>query len=568
MKNKFVLSFATYTLLLCTIAWGISKSTFAQTNSNSSVKNLILLIADGTSWNTVSLARWYQRYTVPNRPKLHIDPFICGSVITFSSNAPIGDSAPTTSCYVTGIPSQTGFIATYPPADTLHDLFTTDPEKSYQPLMTIMEASRIALNKATGLVFTCEFPHATPADCAAHCENRNHYQKIAEQMIHNQINIVMGGGNAYLTPRREEFLLKQGYSVYRNNNKELFQDTNSNIWALFGHSDMRFDIDRNETSEPSLAAMTHLAIQKLSKNKNGFFLMVEGSKIDWAAHNNDPVGMITDFLAFDKACKEALSFAMENGETAVIIVSDHGNSGISIGNLTCQPYDELNTYRLFHYLSLFKNTAEGIADKINNVPESHTDSILFHHAHLTLSQEERNALYACKGYKYHHSDAVENAKNIQPHYLSTANLTRFVAHLINHRTCLGFTTDGHTGEEVFLAAYHPKNNIPTGVNTNQELHRYMTDILGLNDLLPSLTAEYFANHHEVFAGAHYRVIPAQAPHDFPTLMVNFNEQHLEIPAYSNQILHNNTLLTLPSVVVYSEPLNTFFLPKSLSKLLQ
>ena len=67
--------------------------------------------------------------------------------------------------------------------------------------------------------------------------------------------------------------------------------------------------------------------------------MVEGSQVDWAAHGNDPVGIITEYLAFDKAVGKAIEFAKENGETAVVILSDHGNSGITIGKAECKGYD-------------------------------------------------------------------------------------------------------------------------------------------------------------------------------------------------------------------------------------
>ena len=104
------------------------------------VKNLIVLIPDGTSLATISTARWYQWYTNPDMPKLAIDPYICGTVRTHSSNAPIGDSAPTTSCYMTGHPSRTGYVATYPPHDPKNDIYPMDPKRAYQPMTTLLEA--------------------------------------------------------------------------------------------------------------------------------------------------------------------------------------------------------------------------------------------------------------------------------------------------------------------------------------------------------------------------------------------------------------------------------------------
>lgn len=102
--------------------------------------------------------------------------------------------------------------------------------------------------------------------------------------------------------------------------------------------------------QPSIEEMTRKAIDKLSKNPNDCFLMVEGSKVDWAAHGNDPVGMATDF-SIRRACGAALEFARNNGETAVVIVPDHGNSGISLGRKDCKGYDKLTKDQLFHQFS-------------------------------------------------------------------------------------------------------------------------------------------------------------------------------------------------------------------------
>ena len=97
-------------------------------------KNVILLISDGTSLPAVSLARWYQRALNPQAQHLSLDPYLSGSVITYCSNAPIGDSAPTTSCYMTGVPSIDGFIATYPYSEPHNDLVPLDSSWAYRPM--------------------------------------------------------------------------------------------------------------------------------------------------------------------------------------------------------------------------------------------------------------------------------------------------------------------------------------------------------------------------------------------------------------------------------------------------
>ena len=263
------------------------------------VKNVILLIPDGTSLATISIARWLQWYQDPSKPKLNIDPYLCGTVRTHSSNAPIGDSAPTTSCYMTGQPSRTGYVSTYPENDGDNDIYPTDPARAFQPLTTVLEAGKMLQGKATGLVFTCEFPHATPADCSAHSYNRGKYDWIAPQMVHNDIDVVIGGGVSILTKDMEDYLLANGYNVYKNDLKGMRADNNQKMWALYGNKEMAYDIDRNPEEQPSIEEMTRKAIDKLSKNPNGFFLMVEGSKVDWAAHGNDPAGHLSckaDFM--------------------------------------------------------------------------------------------------------------------------------------------------------------------------------------------------------------------------------------------------------------------------------
>ncbi|MDR1682433.1 MAG: alkaline phosphatase, partial [Candidatus Symbiothrix sp.] len=180
------------------VLWALLISAVVLNAQDKPVKNVILLIPDGTSLSAVSAARWYQRYKHPEITKLHLDPYLCGTVLTYSSNAPIGDSAPTTSCYMTGYPSRAGWVSTYPTADPKNDLIPVNPDKAFQPLMTLWEAARITQGKAVGLVFTCEFPHATPADCMAHSYNRGKYDWIAPQMVHNGIDVLIGGGVKYL----------------------------------------------------------------------------------------------------------------------------------------------------------------------------------------------------------------------------------------------------------------------------------------------------------------------------------------------------------------------------------
>ncbi|MDR1331577.1 MAG: alkaline phosphatase [Tannerella sp.] len=558
-------------LLLCLSVFVFIPAKSIDPSQVKPVKNLIVMIPDGTSLATVSIARWYQWYLDPGKPNLHIDPYICGTVRTFSSNAPIGDSAPTTSCYMTGYPSRAGYVSTYPPAAGDDDIIPLDPSKAYQPLTTLLEATRLTQQKATGLVFTCEFPHATPADCSAHSYDRGRYDWISSQMVHNGLDVVIGGGVSLLTEADEAYLKADGYGVYKNDIAGMRAERGNRMWALYNEKDMAYDLDRDASREPSIEEMTRTAIEKLSTHENGFFLMVEGSKVDWAAHANDPVGMVTEFLAFDRACRVALEFAKQDGQTLVVIVPDHGNSGISLGSRNCRSYGTATKDDLFAAMSLVRRTAEGIAARLNASSASAVQQIFREDAGFELAPEELNTLYQCRSYESSPVPKDERSDRDVLPSLYSSSLNDFVSKLITSKTCIGFTTGGHTGEEVFLAAYHPAGSLPVGVSTNVELNHYMAAALGLSGRLDELTATHFAPHTRVFDGYACSIVLAADGKGSPTLVVKNRRKQLSITPNTNIVRAGNRgqeEIRLPSVVIYADKNDTFYLPESLANYLK
>ncbi|MBP7486460.1 MAG: alkaline phosphatase [Parabacteroides sp.] len=557
----------TFLLLLAIL---IAPVKAAEVENVKPVKNVILLIPDGTSLATVSIARWLQWYNNPGMPNLNIDPYLCGTVRTHSSNAPIGDSAPTTSCYMTGIPSITGFVSTHPWSDGDNDIFPIDSTRAYQPLVTVLEAAKMKYGKSTGLVFTCEFPHATPADCSAHSYNRGKYEWIAPQMAHNDLTVVIGGGTSLLPASSQSYLESNGYGVFKNDLNAMRSYNGEKMWALFGDKEMPYDLDRDTTAIPSLEEMTRKAIEKLAKNEKGFFLMVEGSKVDWAAHANDPVGMASDFLAFDRACGAAIEFAKQNGETAVIVVPDHGNSGISLGASRCGGYDKLTKDQLFGQFSQFKLTAEGFANKLNSEPASEVQNIFRKYAGFELTNEELQLLYNNKGYKNSPIPLEQRTKTGDVESMYSGGLSTFMAHFLTSKTCFGFTTGGHTGEEVFLAAYHPQGTLPLGMHSNVELNHYLCALFGINGELDAMSNQTFAKHTEVFKNYKCEIVPAKDGKSMPTLVVKSKKKQLTITPFSNLIQtgkKGTETIKLNSVVVYVDKNNTFYLPADLAKYL-
>lgn len=518
-------------------------------------KNVILMIPDGCALPVYSIARWYQIYNKLGGDRLAVDPYICGVVKSYNSNATIGDSAPTTSCYMTGYLSQAGNIAIYPRVDKVHDIHPVDSTKSYQPLTTVMEAAKYDLGKSTGLVATVQFTHATPADCSSHHYNRGKQRIIASQQVANKVDVVMASGNKFLTPELEEELKSRGTRVIRDDiNAFKDYDAEENLWALFENEIMPYDMDRDETKIPSLAEMTEKAIDRLSKNENGFFLMVEGSQIDWAAHGNDVAAMLTEYLAFDKAVQVAMDFAQSNTETTVIVVSDHGTGGMSLGRRDFYNYAARGLDDVFGNISKVKASTRKLEQLLLKAKPEQFKAIVKEYTSFDITDDELETLLMSSNYKEGDYMKVSNS----------VNLSSSLVKIINARNFFGFTTGGHTGEDMLLSAYHPDGDLPMGMNTNIEINKYLCDAIGLKRPLDDITSEIFVKHSEVFQGMNCQIDDSD---EFPVLTVKKGKKELKIPAFKSYVYQDGEKINLNSVVVYIDKNKTFYVPKLLKSYL-
>lgn len=530
--------------------WVIAAALFAQ--EVRPVKNIIVMIPDGTSVGVYSAARWFKFYNKLG-DGLNLDPYFTGTVTTFSSNAPIGDSAPTGSTYATGVLQQSGNVAIYPDASE-NDLFPVDTTRTWQPAATILEALKIEKQKAVGLVVTCEFPHATPADFSAHHYKRSNYSALAAQMAYQNLDVMFGGGNGILTGDMRQHFKNSGTTLISDDRDALLNyDDEGKVWALFGDKALPYDMDRNPDKVPSLAEMTEKALQLLSKKEEGFFLMVEGSQVDWAAHANDAAAIIHEYLAFDEAVGKVMEFARNDGNTAVLVLSDHGNSGFTIGSNNCPGYDKLNIDQLFGTVSKIKLSANGIESILMKTKPENFKAAFKEYTDIDLTDEELQTLLSSKNYQ--ESDYTKAG--------TSKNMAHNVVNILNSHMCFGFTTGGHTGEEVLLASYHPQGDLLRGNVPNREVNRYLQKAAGLEISLQELSDRIFVKHDVVFAGMNYS-IDKQNP-DFPVLHVKKGENTLEVKAFSSVALLNGKPFDIGSVTVYIDKNDTFYLPAALAE---
>lgn len=285
---------------------------------NTGIKNVILIIGDGTGLAQITTGQYA---LVGTDGRLHLQTMpVTGLVNTVSSDNLITDSAAGATAYSCGLKTYNGAIGM---------------NAEQKPCKTILELAE-QKGLATGLVATSTITHATPASFGAHVVQRSMENEIAADFLNSGADVILGGGRRHFLPQEndasnredsrnliEEFAQK-GYS-YVQNADELKSAENDKILGLFANSAIDYS-----AGQPSLAEMTGKAIEVLSQSENGFFLMVEGSQIDWGGHENNVDYVIREVKGFDEAVKSALDFAIENGETLVVLTADHETGGMTL----------------------------------------------------------------------------------------------------------------------------------------------------------------------------------------------------------------------------------------------
>ena len=270
-------------------------------------KNIILLIGDGTGLNQITLSRMAISGV---NSRLYIDQLpYSGISLTHSADDIITDSAAAATAWATGTKTKNKFISVTPNEKVLTSLTEAIFKKGY----------------LSGIVATSSITHATPAAFYAHVNNRYKEKKIASQLQNSNINIAFGGGLNFFDLSETNDQIKYIYDLDELKN---INTSSKRIIGLFDNDGIRRSPDR-----PSQQLMTKKALDILAKRTvecSGFFLMTEGSQIDWASHDNDASRMITEFRDFDLSIKSAVEFINTRDDTLLIVTADHETGGLQI----------------------------------------------------------------------------------------------------------------------------------------------------------------------------------------------------------------------------------------------
>ncbi len=340
-----------------------------QPKSGKKAKNVILFLGDGMGITTMTAARILEgqmRGESGEENQLSFEQFPNVALSkTYSANQQTSDSAPTMSAIMSGIKTDEGVLSVN--QNVVHDDYTTVKGNETETMLEMAEEN----GKSTGVVTTARLTHATPAACYAHTASRDweadgdifklakaaydaKFPDIARQLIEfnygDGLEVAMGGGRTKFLPNivnDPEYAIQKGERLdgrdltkewtakYKNSdyvwNKRQFDAIDAkktkHLLGLFEPSHLQYNHDRpkDAAGEPSLSEMTAKAIDVLANNKKGFFLMVEGGRIDHAHHNGNAFRALTETIEFSNAVKTALS-KVDLKDTLIIVTADHSHT--------------------------------------------------------------------------------------------------------------------------------------------------------------------------------------------------------------------------------------------------
>ncbi|MGF9858762.1 alkaline phosphatase [Priestia endophytica] len=468
MKKKLIPFAAMSTIAISGLLGGGAGSVDAAEQKEPEIKNIIFLVGDGmgTSYTTA------QRYMKDNKETQKMeptafDPNLVGlqSTYPYAQNT-ITDSAAAGTALATGNKTYNGAVSV---------------DHNKKEVKTVLEQAKEE-GLATGLVTTSDITDATPAAFGAHDPDRKNKDGIADDYYNEMINgehkidVILGGGltnfkrdDSDLTKAFQE----DGYS-YVSNREDMLNDDNKQVLGLFSEVGMPKMLDRSE-EDPSLKEMTDSALERLEQDEDGFFLMVEGSQIDWAAHDHDIVGAMSEVEDFERAYESAIEFAKKDKHTLVVATADHSTGGFTLGA------NDKNGSGVQKWVpeavKAAKRTPDFMAQQIAD-GES-VESVLGKYLDLELTKEEINSVKQAAKNDQQVDDETGNMKKVDESALVT-NIDNAIERIIDAHSYTGWTTTAHTGEDVPVYAYGPGKEMFAGMSDNVDQAKHMFKILEEN----------------------------------------------------------------------------------------
>lgn len=433
--------------------------------SRKTAKNIIVVVSDGMSIGTLNMAdihlsqktgnnsNWIQLYQQNLAKRALMDMASASSIVT--------DSAAASSSWGSGVRVKNG---------------TLNVSSQGEELLPIWQKMKKAGKKA-GCVTTVTITHATPAGFCVASKSRNSEEEIAEKYLQQGFDVLMGGGesNFSMESRKDKKDLlgafkTAGYDVLLDRKDLMASASKKPLLGLFQTGALPYSLDRENNKElkekvPTLAEMTAKAIERMKDHPEGFVLQVEAGKVDWAAHANDIGGLLYDQVAHDEALKVALDFAEKDGNTLVIVTTDHGNAnpGLIYGSGVDSGFDTLNQYR---HTNEWVLNGLGRESSVSTVRERVEYAMGYE-----LSQEEAQSILG-----YYSSVELENGV-----YNARHLPFKLLSEIQQKRNSVGWISMNHSADYVELAMFGPGSELLGSFVKNTDLHHLMLEAVGVEN---------------------------------------------------------------------------------------
>lgn len=420
-------------------------------------KNIIFMISDGMSSGTLAMANLYSQNILGkngNWMNLYQEHKVSRALMdTASASSIVTDSAAASSSFGGGFRVKNGVLNV-----------GANGEKHVPIWQKFKKAG-----KKTGCVTTVTITHATPAGFCVNSDSRNAENEIAEMYAEIGFDVMMGGGDEFFNPLKREDK-KDVYSLYRQKGYQILKNKNDlkniekgkKIVGVFNSGALPYAIDRAHIPElqstPSLAEMVQTAIDQMKDHKEGFVLQVEGGKVDWAAHANDIAALIHDQLAFDEAVKTVTDFAEKEGNTLVIITTDHGNAnpGTIYGPDATKNFNSISGYRY---------TNEYILNAIH--PDFNLQKMkdwIYETNKISLADDEAQHLLSFYSGLEKQEAGLYNYKKLP---------FKAYSDIQKKHNSVGWISMDHSGDYVEVAVYGPGRELLPAFIKNTDLHYLM-----------------------------------------------------------------------------------------------
>lgn len=323
--------------------------------------------------------------------------------------------------------------------------------------------------KKTGCVTTVPITHATPAGFCVASDSRGDQEGIARQYLSLRFDVMMGGGAKYFQERKDaedllEVFRTAGFQVATDAKEMHGFHAQTPVLGVFDKEGLPYALDRAQDASlaaniPTLAMMTQKAIALMQDHPAGFCLQVEGGKVDWAAHQNDAPALIYDQVAFDEALRVALDFAEKDGNTLVIITTDHGNAnpGLFYGAEADKGFEKLFSMRQTNEWVLRQIKHGDTAGRIQEIISAAQG--------ITLSPEKLD--YLASVY------ASTSQKDLKNEYkLPFKELAQY----LGEHTHISFGSMDHSSDFTELTMVGPGSEKMPDFVRNTDLHYFMLDV--------------------------------------------------------------------------------------------